>query len=123
MGYLMRYDDNPLQHPGAWSILPGIADMKGLVPHKGITLERQAATMWYGVMVYQHPRNVEVTRWVAFLGSIWGTGSNIQMILFDRDPDALIRRVEATSWFKGEHRFSGGWIRDDRVTGEWEDAP
>lgn len=123
--YEEDYEKNPLRSPETWSILPGIAGLAPgrFIPNQGITLERQAMTLWSGVLIYKHFRSVEATRWMAILGSIWGSGSDIYAIYFAKEEEPLIRRVESDPWFKGKTQPAGMWRRDHRVSGEWEEAP
>jgi hypothetical protein len=115
------YNENYLESPHAWGILPGIVGLKSkdLVPLKGITLDRRAATMWKGVMVYDRPKSIPAVRYVAIIGSIWGSGSDVICLRFASTLQALIRRVAADPAFAELQALQ----RDPRVTMEWEDAP
>lgn len=109
---------NYLEKPHCWTLLPPLAgyDNSSLEPLKGITLDRQAAALWKGVMVY---RTKKAKGFVAFFGAIWASGSRLDTVQYGTDLYTLTTRIESNPLFTELQRQP----RDPRVTMQWEDAP
>ena len=111
---------NPMESRHFWQVLPHVAAAGGLgaLPRASFTLNREAAALWVGVLIFERPEAFPKASWVAYLGSVWGSGSDLRAILFASSEKELRKRVEQDPWFLAEMNK----MPDARVAREWREA-